>query len=202
MVLPRVQRSGRTSIRATTRSFSASVKVTPFSSAKGIFIEFTRSSGVMIGNPPVFLPGSYADLTRVSIKLRQKHFSKTMDRGVKPGNDVPGNGYDDNRPFIRHILRHAPIPSPPDRVSHRGNRGDAVSTWRAGAHCRRLRLCGAAGAGPAREAAGIGVYLGRYSEDPEARARPRSGFLRLAGRYRRRPGPRRGRNPCLQPARY
>src|SRR5882757_6286477 len=51
MVWLRVQRSGRTSIRATTRSLSASVKVTPFNSAKGIFIELTFSSGVIIGGP-------------------------------------------------------------------------------------------------------------------------------------------------------
>src|SRR5712691_12728001 len=38
-------------MRATTRSFPASVNVTPFNSAKGIFIELTFSSGVMIGCP-------------------------------------------------------------------------------------------------------------------------------------------------------
>src|ERR1700720_4727697 len=42
-----VQRSGRTSIRATTRSLSASTKVIPFNSANGIFIERIFSSGVI-----------------------------------------------------------------------------------------------------------------------------------------------------------
>ena len=42
-----VQRSGRTIIRATTRSLSASTNVTPFSSANGIFIDWIFSSGVM-----------------------------------------------------------------------------------------------------------------------------------------------------------
>jgi hypothetical protein len=41
-------------MRATTRSFPASVNITPFNSAKGIFIELTFSSGVMIGDPSVF----------------------------------------------------------------------------------------------------------------------------------------------------
>src|ERR1700759_151728 len=50
MVLLAVQRSGRTVMRATTRSLSASTKVTPFKSAKGIFIERTFSSSVM-GTP-------------------------------------------------------------------------------------------------------------------------------------------------------
>src|SRR5580704_1681844 len=53
MVLLAVQRSGRTVMRATTRSLSASTKVTPFKSAKGIFIERTFSSGVM--DTPGFL---------------------------------------------------------------------------------------------------------------------------------------------------
>src|ERR1700736_5104773 len=60
MIWPRVHRSGRTSIRATTRSFPASVNVTPFNSAKGIFIELTFSSGVMTGDPlclSVVIPG-------------------------------------------------------------------------------------------------------------------------------------------------
>jgi hypothetical protein len=82
-----VQRSGRTSIRATTRSLSASVKVTPFNSANGILIEFTFSSGVMSGNPPVYFQSSYAGLTRVSIDLRQG-VSERMDCRVKRGNDV------------------------------------------------------------------------------------------------------------------
>jgi hypothetical protein len=43
-----VQRSGLTCMRATTRSLSASVKVTPFNSAKGIFIDRIFSSGVMV----------------------------------------------------------------------------------------------------------------------------------------------------------
>jgi iron complex transport system substrate-binding protein len=47
-------------------------------------------------------------------------FLKKMDRGVKPGNDVRGNGHGDIEPITRHILQHAPIPSPPDRLSHRG----------------------------------------------------------------------------------
>jgi hypothetical protein len=52
-----VQRSGRTGILATTRSLSASVKVTPFNSAKGIFIDWIFSSGVM--HPPVFLSSNF-----------------------------------------------------------------------------------------------------------------------------------------------
>src|SRR5258708_1442091 len=43
----RVQRSGLTSMRATTRSLSASVKMTPFSSANGSFMDWIFSSGVM-----------------------------------------------------------------------------------------------------------------------------------------------------------
>src|SRR5258707_14603680 len=100
MVWLRVQRSGRTSMRATTRSFPASVNVTPFNSANGIFIELTFSSGVMIGNPPILLQASYAGLTRVSINLRQNIF-EMMDcwerrqvyvvcarQTTMPGNDV------------------------------------------------------------------------------------------------------------------
>jgi hypothetical protein len=34
---------------------------------------------------------SYAGLTRVSIKLHKKRFSKAMDCRVKPGNDEVGN---------------------------------------------------------------------------------------------------------------
>src|SRR5215469_4194094 len=49
MMLLRVQRSGRTRIRATTRSGSASVKVTPFNSANGIFIDWIFSSAVFCG---------------------------------------------------------------------------------------------------------------------------------------------------------
>src|SRR6266581_4132599 len=60
MVWKSVQRSGRTSIFATTRSLSASVKVTPFSSANGIFSELIFSSGVM--RPPVVVCAIVYDL--------------------------------------------------------------------------------------------------------------------------------------------
>src|SRR3981189_1772386 len=106
MVWLRVQRSGRTSIRATTRSLSASVNVTPFNSANGIFIEFTFSSGVIVGDPP-FFQSSYAAVARVSIELRQK-VCEMMDCGVKPGNDVSGSSRRDNDHIIRHTFRHAP----------------------------------------------------------------------------------------------
>src|SRR6201994_4788159 len=56
MVLLAGQRSGRPVIRATTRSLSASTKVTPFRSANGIFIERIFSSGVM--GTPGFLHAS------------------------------------------------------------------------------------------------------------------------------------------------
>src|SRR5450432_3098402 len=55
----RVQRSGRTSIRATTRSFSASRKVTPLSPANGSFIDWIFSSGV-IECPSPLLPSGHA----------------------------------------------------------------------------------------------------------------------------------------------
>src|SRR5882762_8261682 len=62
--------------------------------------------------------------TRVSINLHQKAF-EMMDCRVKSGNDVRGS-CSDKRLEIRHIVRHAPIPSPPDRVSHRGDADDPV----------------------------------------------------------------------------
>src|SRR6202022_2300054 len=157
MVCPRGQRSGRTSIRATTRSFPASVNVTPFNSAKGIFIELTFSSGVMTGSPPVFLQLSYAGLT-------------------KPGNDFRGRVTVTTGPYSTYV-RHASIPSPSDRVSHRRDRGDPVPARRAGPDRRRLRPRGAAAPGQAREAAGIGIYLGGHSKNPGARAGPRSRLL-------------------------
>jgi iron complex transport system substrate-binding protein len=49
-----------------------------------------------------------------------------MDYPVKSGNDVQGNGHGDTGPMIRHTIQHAPLPSPPDRVSHRGNRRDPL----------------------------------------------------------------------------
>jgi iron complex transport system substrate-binding protein len=58
------------------------------------------------------------------------------------GNDVSGHTRRDNPFNILHIVRHAPIPAPPDRLSHRRNRGDAISAWRAGPDCRRIRLRG------------------------------------------------------------
>ena len=96
-----------------------------------------------------------------------RSFPERVDGRVKSGNDLPGNGAVTSASIILHILPHAPIPSPPDRLSHRGNGGDAVSAWRTGPHRRRFRLCGAATAGQAREAAGIGLHLGRHSENPE-----------------------------------
>src|SRR5262249_35118716 len=77
---------------ATTRSLSASVKVTPFSSANGIFIDWIFSSGVM--RPPVLL----------CARLRQR-----MDAAGKSGNDVGGNGRrDDARQFESSPMRHFP----------------------------------------------------------------------------------------------
>src|SRR6516165_306064 len=66
MMWLRVQRSGLTCIRATTRSLSASTKVTPLSSAKGIFIDWIFSSGVMIAGPLPFLACLQAWIARVS----------------------------------------------------------------------------------------------------------------------------------------
>ena len=54
MVWLAVQRSARTAIRATTRSSSAAVNVTPFNSANGIFIKLIFSSGVMIRDFSMF----------------------------------------------------------------------------------------------------------------------------------------------------
>jgi hypothetical protein len=58
---------------------------------------------------------------------------KNMDRRVKPGNDVRGNGHRDIKPIVRHIIQHGPIPSPPDRLTHRGNRAAApdviLASW-------------------------------------------------------------------------
>src|ERR1700712_260199 len=82
-----VQRSGRTSIRATTRSLSASVKVTPFNCANGIGIELSFSSGVM-GRDPLVVPDVCAGMTRVS-RTSSKHFPKLMHSRVKRGSDVP-----------------------------------------------------------------------------------------------------------------
>src|SRR5262245_60786908 len=124
MVWCRVQRSGRTTIFATTRSLSASVNVTPFSSAKGIFIELIFSSGVI--SPPEF-----------------SGYVVRMDGGRNQGNDVRGNGGSDKRQLILHIVGHAKFPSPPDRVPDRRDGGDAVSARRAGPYRRRIRLCGA-----------------------------------------------------------
>src|ERR1700716_299522 len=102
MVFPRVHRSGRTSIRATTRSLSASVNVTPFNSAKGIFIELTFSSGVMIGIPPVSLPCVIRELDpriHQSDIYRSRHsgtvrrtrpgISRFRVRVARPRNDGP-----------------------------------------------------------------------------------------------------------------
>src|ERR1700682_1535230 len=106
---------------------------------------------------------------------------ETITFRVKPGNAVAGNCDGDNRSTIRDIIGHAPIPSPPDRLSHRGNRGDAVSARRAGPDRRRLRLRGATAAGPAREAKGVGVCLGGHSENPQPRTGPRARLLGFAG---------------------
>src|ERR1700686_5377289 len=97
MVWPSVQRSGRTSIRATTRSLSASVKVTPFRLAKGICIELTFSSGVIWQCSRFLLP-SY-------------QFFGMMDCRGKPGNDVRGSCRDNTR-IILHIIP----PCPPRRI--------------------------------------------------------------------------------------
>jgi hypothetical protein len=53
------------------------VNVTPFSSANGIFIELTFSSGVIVGEPLCYLPSSKTP--------------ETITYRVKPGNDVRGS---------------------------------------------------------------------------------------------------------------
>jgi hypothetical protein len=97
------------------------------------------------------------------------HFSEMMDCRVKPGNDVSGNSYGDNTPVNRHILSHAPIPSPPDRLPYRRNRGDAVSARRAGPDRRRFRLRGAAAADPVARSRGVDRRAGRDRERVVAR---------------------------------
>ena len=103
--------------------------------------------------------------------------------------------------LTRHARRattatiHAPVPAPPDRLPHRRDRRDALPARRAGPHRRRLRLCGAAAAGPPREAAGLRLHLGGHPEDPGARARSRARLLRPAGRHRRRSRARGRRRP-------
>src|SRR5216683_6712610 len=59
----RVQRSALTSMRATTRSLSASVKMTPFSSANGSFMDWIFSSGVM-GPLRLLQPAPFRDEQR------------------------------------------------------------------------------------------------------------------------------------------
>src|SRR3984885_7383793 len=117
-----VQRSGRTSIRAPTRSLSASVNVTPFNSAKGIFIEWIFSSGVMIGNP-------YID--------RSRHYRSPKNDS---NNDASNRQHEVTSDILSPIsCAHALLSSPPDRVSHRRNRGDVVSARRAGPNYRGFR---------------------------------------------------------------
>src|ERR1700679_1446398 len=88
---PRVHKSGRTSIRATTRSGSASVKVTPFSSAKGIFIALTFSSGVMSATPFVYQPSfrdGPKDQTR-NLEIPRRAIARLgFDAAHRPRNDV------------------------------------------------------------------------------------------------------------------
>src|SRR6201996_6879469 len=81
MLFLTVQRSGRTSIFATTRSLSASTNVTPFNSANGIFIARIFSSGVMIPPARCFLT------TRLSIQPAR-----------------------DNRSFVLHITAMRKFP--------------------------------------------------------------------------------------------
>ena len=56
------------------------------------------------------------------------------------------------------------FPPAAHRLPDRRDRGDALSPRRGAPHRRRLRLCGAAAAGAAREAAGVGVHLRRRAE--------------------------------------
>src|ERR1700759_3358330 len=79
MVLCWVQRSGRTSILATTRSFSASMKTTPFNSAKGIFLDCSNSSGVMVS------PGASEGLpAQWSGQVKQAMTTEVMDAVTMP----------------------------------------------------------------------------------------------------------------------
>jgi hypothetical protein len=81
------------------------VKVTPFSSAKGIFIEFTLSSGVMIVVPiniALVIPGwsegpdrrcaiahlRFALRARPGMTVLFHPTFGTMDYRLKPGNDL------------------------------------------------------------------------------------------------------------------
>src|SRR6516164_3822487 len=99
MMLLRVQRSGRTRIRATTRSGSASVKVTPFNSANGIFIDWIFSSAVFCGpvmDSPLVFPtirseNGLAKQLGPSELGPSKSDPSRFDPS-KSGNDLRGNG--------------------------------------------------------------------------------------------------------------
>src|SRR4029077_3952492 len=57
----------------------------------------------------------------------------------------------------------APVSALSDRLPDRGDGRKALPSRRAGPHRRGIRLCLAAAAGPAGEAARFGLHLGRYS---------------------------------------
>jgi hypothetical protein len=89
-----VQRSGRTSIRATTRSFSTSVNFTPFNSANGIVIALTLSSSDMVRQSFRFLQGTSDTRDRaadpsIPIEAWTAHVSQAMTSEVMAAVTMP-----------------------------------------------------------------------------------------------------------------
>src|SRR6478735_8312396 len=118
MVLRNVQRSGRTTILATTRSLSASMNVTPFNSAKGIFIPRIFSSSDI--DPPGLLFARLL-LTGWTAQVNQAMTSEVMAAVTR-------------RRSLEENPANAPVPSPPDCLPHRRDGGDALSARRTGPH--------------------------------------------------------------------
>src|SRR6202451_1326267 len=99
-----VQRSGRTSIRATTRSVSASVKVTPFNSANGIFIDWIFSSGVITKCSMYFRSPCKSLIGVQQNSSGGRVYALDAKWTTMPGRDLAATAARDNNPKIRHIL--------------------------------------------------------------------------------------------------
>ena len=85
--------------------------------------------------------------------------------------------------ILLHIVRHAQFP-PRRSSADRRNRRTLSSCSASRTASSALRY--AIGRPGRRASAGFGLHLGRHSEDPGARAGPRSRFLGFAGRHRGR----------------
>ena len=94
------------------------------------------------------------------------------------------------------------VSSGTNRLPDRRDGRDSLSARRRSPHCRRVRLCRAAAAGAAREAARLGFYFGRRAEDSRSEAGSGAYVFRPAGRHRRRIDPQEYLRACIQPARH